>query len=365
MILAGISKVKIKRTNGKIVTKYRITYRDIYGKQHTSKLYDTKETAKKDLYKYDKVNPDTKNITIGQLISCYMEYSEENHSFTTVADTKSYLKNHFSKLYDVIYEKITSIDLERFIGNIAKEHSPHVANQALKKGKAILGYCLKHGLIKENKFKAVSYIKIGDEDTHFHLEEDEIIEILNTCQTLYPKHFPLIYTLFGSGLRIGEVIALNKSDILFEADITRIHVCKQFTKGKLVLHTKTKDIRDPKIFPDLADVLKAHIENLPKDCELLFPNEAGSYQNPSNLRNRVWKPLLAYVGITKRVRIHDIRGTYIDTVLENGLSVKFAQNQAGHSKSQTTLDVYARNNKGMNKKAMEVLNEIFSKRNHL
>ena len=67
----------------------------------------------------------------------------------------------------------------------------------------------------------------------------------------------------------------------------------------------------------------------------------------------------------KKVRIHDIRGSYIDKVLESGLSIKFAQNQAVHSRVQTTLDIYARNNKRMKKKAMEVLNDIFSKRKHM
>lgn len=97
---------------------------------------------------------------------------------------------------------------------------------------------------------------------------------------------------------------------------------------------------------------------------MLFPNKAGSYQNSSNIRNRIWKPLLFYVGINKRVRIHDLRGSYIDIVLSSGLSIKFAQTQAGHRKAQTTLDVYAKNNNDMKKSAMEVLNEKFSKRNH-
>ena len=72
-----------------------------------------------------------------------------------------------------------------------------------------------------------------------------------------------------------------------------------------------------------------------------------------------------YVGITKRVRIHDLRATYINLTLSNGLGIKFAQKQAGHKKSQTTLDVYASCNNDMNKKARGVLNEIFSQRNHM
>lgn len=51
--------------------------------------------------------------------------------------------------------------------------------------------------------------------------------------------------------------------------------------------------------------------------------------------------------------------------LSSGLSVKFAQNQAGHSKTQTTLDIYARYHQDMRKKGMEVLNEIFSQRKQM
>ena len=45
----------------------------------------------------------------------------------------------------------------------------------------------------------------------------------------------------------------------------------------LLPHTKTKDIRDVVIFDDLAEVLKKHIEGLPKESNLLFPNKAGNY----------------------------------------------------------------------------------------
>jgi len=46
--MAGISKKKIKKGE-KVIIKYTITYRDIFGKQHTSGLYDTIKEAKKDL----------------------------------------------------------------------------------------------------------------------------------------------------------------------------------------------------------------------------------------------------------------------------------------------------------------------------
>lgn len=359
--MAGISKVKIKRASGKVDTRYRITYRDSNG-QHTSKLYDTKESAKKDLYKYDKVNSYSLNITIGQMSNTYMDSIKERHSYTTIKDTEAYMDNHISKLFEVKYEKFSSVELERFINNIAKEHTPNVANQALKKIKAVASYCYKNGLIRENKFKVVSNIPVENKP-HYSLEENEIIEVLNNCKDLYPKYYALIYTGIATGTRIGELSALTIDDVHFAEGNNYIHIDKQYSKDILLPHTKTKDIRDVAIFDDLADVLRMHIENLPKGSKLLFPNKAGNYQNLSNLRNRVWYPLLVHSGITKRVRIHDLRSSYINLTLSSKLSIKFVQAQVGHKKSQTTLDIYARNNGDMKKIAMEVLNEKFSQRN--
>ena len=362
--MAGITELNLVNSKGKPYKRYRITYYDIYGIKHTSPYYRTRALAAQDLYKYENVNPKSLNLTIGQMCNYYMENARAKHSKTTLLDTEAYIKNHLYKLFNVKYEKMSSIDLERFINDIAKEHTPNVANQALKKIKAIASYCHKHGLIKENKFKVVDNVPV-EEKGHYALEMNELLEVLDSCLKLYPKHFAMIYTGVATGMRLGELSALTVDDVHFEEGNNSIHICKQYTKAMLLPHTKTKDIRDVVIFDDLAEVLRNHIDNLPRGSKLLFPNEAGNYQNPSNIRNRKWKPLLAYVGITKRVRIHDLRGSYINLTLSNDLGVKFAQKQAGHKKSQTTLDVYADCNNDMKKKARVVLNEIFSQRNHM
>lgn len=362
--MAGITECNLVNSKGKPYKRYRITYNDIYGQKHTSPYYKTRASAAQDLYKYENVDPRTLNLTIGQMFNYYMENAKVKHSYTTLQDTEAYIKNHLHKLFNVKYEKMSSIDLERFINEIAEKHTPNVANQALKKIKAVASYCHKHGLIKENKFKVVENVPV-EEKGHYALEMNELLAVLDNCLKLYSKHFAMIYTGVATGMRLGELSALTVDDVHFEEGNNSIHICKQYTKGMLLPHTKTKDIRDVVIFDDLAEVLRKHIEGLPKESNLLFPNEAGNYQNPSNIRNRKWKPLLAYVGITKRVRIHDMRSTYINLSLSNDLGVKFAQKQAGHKKSQTTLDIYARCNNDMNKKAREVLNEIFTQRQRM
>ena len=115
------------------------------------------------------------------------------------------------------------------------------------------------------------------------------------------------------------------------------------------------------LFDELKDVLFEHIQTLKPDNPLLFPSKAGTYLRGENFRKRVFYKLLKLCGINKRVRLHDLRGSYIDMVLSSGLSVKFAQNQVGHARSETTLNVYARNNNDMITSATNQLNSIFKK----
>ena len=58
--MAGISKKSYKTKKG-IVTKYVITYRDIYGKQHTTGSYAKEKDAKADLSKYQDVKINSAN----------------------------------------------------------------------------------------------------------------------------------------------------------------------------------------------------------------------------------------------------------------------------------------------------------------
>lgn len=119
-------------------------------------------------------------------------------------------------------------------------------------------------------------------------------------------------------------------------------------------------IRTVYLFPDLAEAIQEYIKEL--EGNILFPNMNGGYINIDNFRRRFWTQLKKKAGITERIRLHDLRGSYIDLILSSGLSAKFAQSQVGHAKIQTTLDIYAQNNKDMVEKAEEKINKILGEK---
>lgn len=357
--MAGISKKKIKNKKGEFI-RYTITYRDVFGKQHTHGNYETLKEAKRDLWKFEEVETNSKDITYGMIFKEFLKRAEKKYAENTYKNYKSYYEKYFIKVEGIQYSKIKSITWQSFFDDLEKETSPHVAQYCLKFAKASVNYAIKHGLVENNVFYKIEKITLPKADIN-HLTVDELKKVLEECKRSYPRYYALLYTFMGTGAREGEILALSKDDFL--PDEKALNINKQFTRNKLKFKPKTSSsVRKIYIFDDLIQLLKEHIKKT--DGEILFPNLAGNYLNAPNLRERFWYPLLKLCGITKRVRLHDLRGSYIDMVLSNGLSVKFAQNQAGHSKAETTTNIYARNNTDMINKAQDVMNNIFKKCEH-
>ena len=361
--MAGISKKIRTYKNKKPKTFYTVTYRDMFGKQHTAGYYETEAEAKKHLNDFDYVNPEVIEITFEQIFKPYIENQLPKYSHTTQATYNLYIDKVLSKLYPLKYDKTSSIALQKFIDDIELNHSPFVAQICLKIARAVCNYSLKHKRIKENKFLAVNNVVVSPKEK-MHLTEAQEKEILKCCKELYPKYFALLCTLMGTGMRIGELLAVEIGDINYEERYIKVN--KQFTKGQFKKGTKNParivQVKERNVYitDDIISVLQEHIKSLPQGTKILFPSQVNGFLSDTNIRRRVWKPLLVYVGITDRVRLHDLRGSYADIALEHGASIKFIQNQLGHTKVQTTLDIYMKNNTDAIEKALEEMRGVFT-----
>lgn len=355
--MAGISRKKIKTKKGEVI-KYTITYVDIFGKRHTSGYYETLKEAKKHLKEFETPKTNDK-INYGYIFNSFLDKVRLKNANGTYTNYKMYYDKHFEKFELLEYNKINSMYWQKFFDELEINVSPYVAQHCLKFAKAAVNWQIRHGNLENNVFNKIESIRLPKADIN-HLTIEEIKRVLDECFKSYREYFALLYTFIGTGAREGEIFALEKSDVNFNENY--ISITKQFTKGKLYQRPKTEHSnRKIYIFEDLKEVLKEHIKTLKPDNPLLFPSKAGTYLRGENFRRRVFYKLLELCGITKRVRLHDLRGSYTDMTLSSGLSVKFTQNQLGHAKSDTTLNIYARNNSDMIRLATNQLNAIFGK----
>ena len=72
---------------------------------------------------------------------------------------------------------------------------------------------------------------------------------------------------------------------------------------------------------------------------LFFPDASGGIMDDSNVRRRIWKPLLAAAELPHR-RIHDLRHSYASLLLQDGAELLYVSQQLGHHSAAFTLQRY-------------------------
>ena len=155
----------------------------------------------------------------------------------------------------------------------------------------------------------------------------------------------IIETLYGSGLRVSELVNLTLSDIFFKEDIIR--VTGKGDKQRLVpLGSYSKKYIE--IYKDeIRDLKKIKTE----DNDILFLNRNGGKMTRAMIFNIV-KDSAFKVGIKKKISPHTYRHSFATHLLENGADLKSIQLLLGHE-SITTTEIYTHLDNKHLKRVME------------
>ncbi|MGB1040803.1 MAG: tyrosine-type recombinase/integrase [Flavobacteriales bacterium] len=153
------------------------------------------------------------------------------------------------------------------------------------------------------------------------LSKKEVKMILINTHNI--KHKALLGLLYGSGLRIGELLELRLSDI----DSERMTVKVNQGKGK-------KD-RLTILSNNVLMVLRKYfVEYKPK--EYLFEGQKGGKYTAGSARN-VLKQSMKKANINKPATLHTLRHSFATHLLEDGVGITHIQKLLGHHNIKTTL----------------------------
>ena len=156
----------------------------------------------------------------------------------------------------------------------------------------------------------------------------------------------------STGMREGELLGLRWADIDLEAGALRVRRTLTRRGGKVTLgEPKTKKSRRTvRLTPRAIEALKRHrarqageklkAGTLYGDQGLVFAGEGGGLVNPSNLRQRSFRPLLKRAGLAG-VTFHDLRHTCASLLFQRNVHPKFVQELLGHASVVITLDTYS------------------------
>jgi integrase len=189
---------------------------------------------------------------------------------------------------------------------------------------------------------------------------DEVGKRKSRGMVVYPfrPFIPLLLCLAHTGVRWGEAIALQWGDIDWRS--STILVRRAFSHGRLDvpkggkarkvemttrLQSALREVYEQR-FDRVAALdaerqagMNAEVAERAREARL-FTDELGGFLSVSNVRRRVWAPLLAAADLRYR-RLHDLRHTFATVHLQGGTDPIWVSTQLGHHSVAFTLATYA------------------------
>ena len=198
------------------------------------------------------------------------------------------------------------------------------------------------------------------------LTQEQVITFMNALEKIETHFSVALQILISLGCRRGEMLGLKWYDVDFEKH--SIKILRTATPAKGGYHfspCKTDKSRRELLLPDSLYNRLVEWKNIQaqyitsdnsKDFEYILCQPSGKIVRASSL-NKQYKKLLAKNGLPD-IRIHDLRHSWASLMARNNVPVKIASEMLGHSKIQTTLDIYTHSNIEMQESAIGVINGL-------
>ena len=237
---------------------------------------------------------------------------------------------------------ITKADVMSFRARLAElpgRSSEVLSPSSINKIIGIFRQCMNEASDRFNlpsAFKGVKRLKARRPDVKpFSLQEVETI-----CSTIRADFRYYATVRFFTGMRTGEINGLKWKYVDFDRDLIRVR--EVFSDGETESDAKTEhSLRDIPMLPMVREALLQQREQRHPASEYVFTSREGNPIDAHNFANRIWYPLLRFLGIEKR-RPYQTRHTTATLMLASGENPEWIARLMGHANTQMLFTVYSR-----------------------
>ena len=331
-------KAEKDKKTGKWLIQYR--YTDWQGKRRksTKRGFATKREAEEWL----------RNFLITQKADFDMKFEDFWKMYC--ADMETRLREHTMRTKKYIVElkilpyfgnkrvnDITAADIRQWQNELIKMgYSPTYLKTINNQLSAIFNYAVRYYDLKSNPCaKAGSMGKSKAEEMDFWTGE-EFRKFIDSVMNKRLSYMAFM-TLYWTGMRLGELLALNPKDVDLEK--RTISITKSYQRlGKKDVITPPKTPKSKRVItiPEfLAADIKDYMDSLYdlQENDRLFP--ITKYYLEHEMQRGIKES-----GV-KRIRVHDLRHSHASMLIKLGFSPLEIANRLGHEKVETTLNTYA------------------------
>ena len=198
--------------------------------------------------------------------------------------------------------------------------------------RSFFGFLFENGAINEDPTETLGSPRVGRSLPRF-LSKEEVARLLDAaCQDTgneAKRDAAILELLYATGLRVGELVSLNLTDIDLQESYIR---CWGKGSKERIVHLYPKALKELKEY--LSQSRLGLVKNR-KNEPALFVNHRGERLT----RQWVWNILKTYgakASISQRITPHTLRHSFATHLLQNGASLRHVQELLGHSSISTT-----------------------------
>jgi site-specific recombinase XerD len=280
-------------------------------------------------------------LPLSELVTDFLEHMEieQNRSQKTISNYDHYLQRLVEFTDDCDIAKLDSemvrqwrLHLNRHKDVSGNELTKTTQNYHLIALRSFLKYLAKRD-IKALDSAKIELAKVVRPQVTF-LDVDEVERLMNAIDTSTPvglRDRAVIELLFSGGLRVSELVSLNRDHINLQ---------------RLEFMVRGKGQKDRPIFisEQAAEWIGRYMETRKDTFQPLFIHYSGSQNADDDMYTRLTvrsvqrlvKRYAIAAGITKDVTPHTLRHSFATDLLSNGADLRSVQGLLGHANVSTT-----------------------------
>lgn len=295
----------------------------------------------------------TKGRTFGEIADEWWEEASQTLAVQSIKSYKPALARSNEFWGDTPITDISPKDVAKFMRNLA---SLGYAQKTLSNQRIVINrifdYAVVEGHIQFNPCSSIQVPKGCPKTTRSAASMSDEEKIKNSNHEWL---FPVI--AIYSGLRKGEILALQWKDIDFERDIISVtkSVYHKFDKPCI---KKPKTEAGMRYVPLLAP-LKARLIKRKGNPDHYIISDTGETPLTVSRYDTLFAHYKKEVGI--ECTAHQLRHSFATIAIENGVDIKSVSEILGHKQISTTLDIYTDFRKVAMEKSRGILNNAFGK----
>lgn len=300
-----------------------------------------------------------------------MKFSELVRLFTD--DQKATVKDSTRRRNQSTLERLTAILDDPYVDKltagyvrqrlIALNREPETLNEYLRRFRSFWRWAYRNNYVESSavadrleNFKVPPHrLRIQDK----FLEADEAEQVIGAL----PEDWSLVCRfMLMSGLRFGEVSALDRADV---SDLIDVYKTRDAITG-IISETKTQgSTRQVHVTPQLRELIR-EIDRFTalrrrftgSECPALFLNDTGERINLPAFNKALKDATMKVIG--RPLTSHALRHSFASYLMTKGIGLDVIQRTLGHQHSEVTARIYLHVTEELKKKDAAALDAAFS-----